>query len=189
MQSRLRNSGGLVASGADADKLLRQDAPSLLRRRRSGAACVVRASHQQQQQQQQQHQHGENGPSFNGPNRRGLLAAAGVAAAGLAAGAGSAVVLPPPASAGSAATAAAAAAADAAALPAIPTVALTPRLSVSRVIKGCWQLSGGHRGERASDRTGGREAVADFGEFAANGVTTFDMAGEPIWSRTELMAV
>jgi hypothetical protein len=41
---------------------------------------------------------------------------------------------------------------------------------------GCWQLSGGHRGDKESDRTGGREAVEDWAAFLAAGVTTSDMA-------------
>ena len=45
-----------------------------------------------------------------------------------------------------------------------------------QVIKGCWQLSGGHRGDAASDRTSGSEAEQDFAAFAAAGVTTFDTA-------------
>jgi aryl-alcohol dehydrogenase-like predicted oxidoreductase len=62
----------------------------------------------------------------------------------------------------------------------------------AQVIKGCWQLSGGHRGDAASDRTAGSEAEQDFGAFAAAGITTFDTAdhygpseqliGEP-WTR------
>ncbi|EFJ45917.1 hypothetical protein VOLCADRAFT_105794 [Volvox carteri f. nagariensis] len=44
------------------------------------------------------------------------------------------------------------------------------------VVKGCWQLSGGHRGDRTSDRTSGLAAVEDFGRFAAAGITTFDAA-------------
>jgi hypothetical protein len=32
-------------------------------------------------------------------------------------------------------------------------------LEVSRVIKGCWQLSGGHKGDKQTDRTGGEAAV------------------------------
>ncbi|GLI68097.1 hypothetical protein VaNZ11_012423, partial [Volvox africanus] len=53
---------------------------------------------------------------------------------------------------------------------------LAPDLNISRVVKGCWQLSGGHRGERQSDRTSGQAAVEDFGKFAAAGITTFDAA-------------
>lgn len=44
------------------------------------------------------------------------------------------------------------------------------------MIKGCWQLSGGHHGDAASDRTAGRQAVEDFAAFVASGVTTFDAA-------------
>jgi hypothetical protein len=56
--------------------------------------------------------------------------------------------------------AAAAAAADA--LPQVPHVQLAPNAAgfeVSKVIKGCWQLSGGHKGDKQTDRTGGEAAV------------------------------
>jgi aryl-alcohol dehydrogenase-like predicted oxidoreductase len=36
--------------------------------------------------------------------------------------------------------------------------------------------SGGHRGERLSDRTTGSQAVSDFDAFVSAGVTTFDTA-------------
>jgi aryl-alcohol dehydrogenase-like predicted oxidoreductase len=49
-------------------------------------------------------------------------------------------------------------------------------LNVSRVVKGCWQLSGGHRGDRDSDRTVGKSAVDDFDAFVNAGITTFDTA-------------
>lgn len=54
---------------------------------------------------------------------------------------------------------AAAAAADA--LPLVPHTPLAPgsAMQISRVIKGCWQLSGGHKGEKETDRTGGNTAV------------------------------
>lgn len=41
---------------------------------------------------------------------------------------------------------------------------------------GCWQLSGGHKGDRETDRTAGKEAVADFRAFYDAGITSFDMA-------------
>lgn len=41
---------------------------------------------------------------------------------------------------------------------------------------GCWQLSGGHKGDKATDRTAGRDAIADFGAFRDAGITSFDMA-------------
>lgn len=46
-------------------------------------------------------------------------------------------------------------------LPLVPHTALAPTsgIQISKVIKGCWQLSGGHKGERDSDRTGGNAAV------------------------------
>ena len=61
-------------------------------------------------------------------------------------------------------------------LPTIPTVELIPGLEITRVIKGCWQLSGGHGGDRSSDRTSGNSAVQDFQAFVDNGITTFDTA-------------
>lgn len=70
----------------------------------------------------------------------------------------------------------AAAAAPTGDLPAIPTAQIVPGLDVSRIIKGCWQLSGGHGGERASDRTSGAAAVDDFQAFVDAGITTFDTA-------------
>jgi hypothetical protein len=45
------------------------------------------------------------------------------------------------------------------ALPLVPTALLGGDLVVSRVVKGCWQLSGGHKGEADSDRTSGNAAV------------------------------
>jgi aryl-alcohol dehydrogenase-like predicted oxidoreductase len=66
-----------------------------------------------------------------------------------------------------------AAAAD---LPVIPTAPIIPGLSISRIIKGNWQLSGGHGGDRASDRTSGNAAVEDFQAFVDAGITTFDTA-------------
>lgn len=45
-----------------------------------------------------------------------------------------------------------------------------------QVIKGNWQLSGGHAGDKGDDRTRGSAAVADMASFAAAGVTTFDTA-------------
>jgi aryl-alcohol dehydrogenase-like predicted oxidoreductase len=45
-----------------------------------------------------------------------------------------------------------------------------------QVIKGNWQLSGGHKGSRSDDRTSGNQAVSDFQRFVDAGVTTFDTA-------------
>lgn len=59
---------------------------------------------------------------------------------------------------------------------ALPSVQLAPGLEISRVIKGCWQLSGGHRGDKNSDRTGGRGAIEDFRSFIEAGINTFDTA-------------
>ncbi|KAG2501704.1 hypothetical protein HYH03_000205 [Edaphochlamys debaryana] len=53
---------------------------------------------------------------------------------------------------------------------------LAPGLNISRVVKGCWQLSGGHRGDRETDRTSGQAAVDDFLAFSNAGETTFDAA-------------
>lgn len=39
-------------------------------------------------------------------------------------------------------------------------------------------LSGGCRGDKDSDRTGGQAAVQDFQPFVAAGITTFDTAGD-----------
>lgn len=47
-------------------------------------------------------------------------------------------------------------------------------LEVSRIIKGCWQLSGGHDGDRATNRTKGQAAIDDFQPFVLAGITTFD---------------
>jgi aryl-alcohol dehydrogenase-like predicted oxidoreductase len=45
-----------------------------------------------------------------------------------------------------------------------------------QVIKGNWQLSGGHRGSSDDDRTLGSKAIADFDAFVNCGITTFDTA-------------
>lgn len=83
--------------------------------------------------------------------------------------------------AAAAAGAAAGSAAPEGGLPLVPTVELATghagaSITISRVIKGCWQLSGGHAGERASDHTNGKAAVGDFQAFVDAGVTTFDTA-------------
>ncbi len=99
-------------------------------------------------------------------SRRALLAAsAGAAAAGLLL----------PATAAAAATAAVGSAASA---QQVPRTQIALGLDVSRVVKGCWQLSGGHHGDKQSDRTSGRAAVEDFQPFVDAGITTFDAAGE-----------
>lgn len=41
--------------------------------------------------------------------------------------------------------------------------------SVRQVIKGCWQLSGSHKGDEATDRTTGRPAMNDLGTFFNSG--------------------
>ena len=45
-----------------------------------------------------------------------------------------------------------------------------------QVIKGNWQLSGGHKGDSADDRTAGSRAVRDFQSFVDAGITTLDTA-------------
>ena len=63
-----------------------------------------------------------------------------------------------------------------------PAPVLFPRaiigddLSITRVIKGCWQLSGGHRGDSATDRTSGKSAIEDFSAFYDAGITSWDCA-------------
>lgn len=105
--------------------------------------------------------------------RREVLLLGGAAAAACT------VQMWPPAAAAAQEEAGVGTAASAAPLPTVPRVPLSPAapgLEISRVIKGCWQLSGGHRGERNSDRTSGEAAVSDFGEFVDNGITTLDAA-------------
>lgn len=58
----------------------------------------------------------------------------------------------------------------------VPKRALTDDLMISEIVKGNWQLSGGHRGDRGDDRTTGTAAVADFDAFVRAGITTFDTA-------------
>ena len=53
----------------------------------------------------------------------------------------------------------------------------SPRLTSSFIRAAlCRQLSGGHRGDRKTDRTAGKAAVADFAAFEKAGITTFDTA-------------
>ena len=71
--------------------------------------------------------------------------------------------------------------ADAATLPYVPVASGPLKYSSvvpSQVIKGCWQLSGGHKGEPATDRTSGASAVEDFKTFYEAGVTTIDTGPE-----------
>lgn len=70
----------------------------------------------------------------------------------------------------------ASAAAIAPAAAAIPKTIIAPDLSVTQVIKGCWQLSGGHRGDDSTDRTAGQKAVEDFSKFYNAGITSWDCA-------------
>jgi len=53
---------------------------------------------------------------------------------------------------------------------AVPRVDLAPGYSISRVIKGCWQLAGGH------GRVDRERALTDMRRFVEAGVTTFDCA-------------
>ena len=47
------------------------------------------------------------------------------------------------------------------------------------MIKSCWQLSGYHKGDASSDRTGASSgAVDDFQKFVDAGITTFDTGPE-----------
>eukprot|EP00798_Chlamydomonas_sp_ICE-L_P026774 gene26774-4357_t len=62
------------------------------------------------------------------------------------------------------------------AVSAIPSVEIAPGLNISRVVKGCWQLSGGHKGDASTDRTAGQFAVDDFETFVSNGITSLDVA-------------
>ena len=62
------------------------------------------------------------------------------------------------------------------ALPYAASQGTAKTLEISRVIKGCWQLSGGHRGDAATDRTQGSSAIDDFRTFVSNGITTLDTA-------------
>ncbi|KAF5840986.1 NADP-dependent oxidoreductase domain-containing protein [Dunaliella salina] len=67
-------------------------------------------------------------------------------------------------------------------LPLVPKAALrkvdkqSPPLEVSRVVKGCWQLDGEHKGNPKTDRTSGSAAMTDFERFNAAGITTVDTA-------------
>eukprot|EP01023_Acetabularia_acetabulum_P047361 TRINITY_DN4989_c0_g1_i3.p1 TRINITY_DN4989_c0_g1~~TRINITY_DN4989_c0_g1_i3.p1 ORF type:complete len:407 (-),score=69.16 TRINITY_DN4989_c0_g1_i3:217-1437(-) len=58
----------------------------------------------------------------------------------------------------------------------IPKTYIAEDLEISRIIKGCWQLSGGHKGDRETDRTEGKKAVQDFVKFEQAGISTFDTA-------------
>ncbi|CAL6368899.1 unnamed protein product [Bathycoccus prasinos] len=64
------------------------------------------------------------------------------------------------------------------ALPKIPRTEVPLKFTheyPSAVIKGCWQLSGGHKGDPADDRTSkDKGAVEDFETFVNAGITTFD---------------
>ncbi len=53
--------------------------------------------------------------------------------------------------------------------PKVSQVKLAPGLKVSKIIKGCWQLDGQHKGDAKSDRTSGAAALEDFDTFAAAG--------------------
>ena len=67
------------------------------------------------------------------------------------------------------------------ALPLVPRASTPLKFSKevpSRIIKGCWQLSGGHRGDPSSDRTSGPAAVDDFASFVNAGIDTVDTGPE-----------
>mmetsp|Transcript_13721 Transcript_13721/g.37050 ORF Transcript_13721/g.37050 Transcript_13721/m.37050 type:complete len:473 (+) Transcript_13721:142-1560(+) len=67
-------------------------------------------------------------------------------------------------------------------LPPVPKAALrkldkqSPPLEVSKIIKGCWQLDGEHKGNPKTDRTSGSAAMTDFERFNSAGITTVDTA-------------
>jgi hypothetical protein len=70
---------------------------------------------------------------------------------------------------------------DTATLPLVPRASTPLKFSnevPSRIVKGCWQLSGGHRGDPSSDRTSGAAAVDDFASFVNAGIDTFDTGPE-----------
>ena len=52
----------------------------------------------------------------------------------------------------------------------IERMALEPDYSISRIMKGCWQLAGGHGDVERS------RAISDMAQFAEAGITTFDCA-------------
>jgi len=139
----------------------RVDAPSRARvhRRRANVVVVARASSTQ-----------DDGADLS---RRGLLSSAAMAAAMAAA-------IPLDRTAGPFAVPNAFAANEPA-LPLVPRVSTPLKFSnevPSRIIKGCWQLSGGHRGDPSSDRTSGPAAVDDFASFVNAGIDTFDTGPE-----------
>uniref|UniRef100_A0A383V526 NADP-dependent oxidoreductase domain-containing protein n=1 Tax=Tetradesmus obliquus TaxID=3088 RepID=A0A383V526_TETOB len=58
----------------------------------------------------------------------------------------------------------------------VPRVKLTDQLEVSKVIRGCWQLDGQHKGDQLSDRTSGTAAIEDLDAFSRAGMFTLDTA-------------
>lgn len=58
----------------------------------------------------------------------------------------------------------------------VPKVKLADNLAVSKVIRGCWQLDGQHKGDALSDRTSGAAAIEDLDAFCRAGITTIDTA-------------
>eukprot|EP00892_Ulva_mutabilis_P011889 jgi/Ulvmu1/9072/UM005_0167.1 len=58
----------------------------------------------------------------------------------------------------------------------VPKRELAEGLMVSEVVKGNWQLSGGHKGSQSDDRTSGKKAVEDIDKFVSAGITTMDTA-------------
>ncbi|GIL90237.1 hypothetical protein Vretifemale_17920 [Volvox reticuliferus] len=63
---------------------------------------------------------------------------------------------------------------------------LTPVPANKQVIRGCWQLSGRHKGDPLTDRTSGSEALTDLAAFHRAGITTLDVADN--YGPAELMA-
>ncbi|GLC67069.1 hypothetical protein PLESTF_000511600 [Pleodorina starrii] len=70
--------------------------------------------------------------------------------------------------------------------PPVPLVPLARGLRVSKIMRGCWQLSGRHKGDPLTDRTSGGEAVSDLAGFHQAGITSLDLADN--YGPAELMA-
>eukprot|EP00878_Enallax_costatus_P000475 GHUV01000567.1.p1 GENE.GHUV01000567.1~~GHUV01000567.1.p1 ORF type:complete len:455 (+),score=136.94 GHUV01000567.1:163-1527(+) len=58
----------------------------------------------------------------------------------------------------------------------IPKVKLPDSLEISKVVRGCWQLDGQHRGDQLTDRTSGAAAIEDLNTFCKQGMFTLDTA-------------
>ncbi|GLI71509.1 hypothetical protein VaNZ11_016732 [Volvox africanus] len=70
--------------------------------------------------------------------------------------------------------------------PPVPQLTLAPELRVSKVIRGCWQLSGRHKGDPLTDRTSGGDALTDLAAFHRAGITALDVADN--YGPAELLA-